>query len=90
MGLDVIEMIMVLERELKIELKSEDVAAVWGKRKDAQVRDFVAVVEEQVKRQNPADSGSVFELVRQNIAGWGIKESEISLDSWFKRDLDFY
>jgi acyl carrier protein len=88
MGLDLIELVMDLERDLQIDLSGNELSGLLGNRHDAQVRDLVTILEQQVKVQKSPFCGSAFGVARQRISQTlNIDESEITLDSWIIRDL---
>ncbi len=90
MGLDVVELVMAVEDEFGIELSSEVGSALWKGRRDIQVRDFVEMVVEQVARQKPSyPRGDVAQVTRRLISEACCQpESKVTLDAWFKWDLD--
>lgn len=98
MGIDFLDLRFRVEREFKIKIDQNDVQVLLdngnateppkGKWADIQVRDFVSLIKKQVEVQNPTFEGDVFETVKPLIAEClAIEESEIFLESWFRRDL---
>ena len=89
MGMEVVELVMVLEDELKIQLPGTVVSSLWEGRADIQVRDFAAMLEEQVRRQIPSFQGDLMGLLRRAISEeTNLDDLKITPDSWFKHDLD--
>lgn len=89
MGLDVVELVMFLEGELEIDLHIDAVSDLWKDQEDILVGEFVDMVERELKIQNSPFLGSVFKTTRRGIAEiTGIDESLITLNSWFRYDLD--
>ena len=89
MGLDVVELVMFLESELKIDLHIDALSDLWKGQSDIQVCDFVEMVKREIKRQESPFKGSVFNVTKKHIAYiTGIDESLITENSWFRYDLD--
>lgn len=98
MGIDFLDLRFRVEREFKIKIEQSEVQKLLengnseessnGKWTDIQVRDFVLLIQNQVDVQNPTFNGDVFTVAKPLIAEClAIEESDISLDSWFRRDL---
>ena len=89
MGLDVVELVMAVEEEFGIELSSEVGSSLWKGRRDIQVRDFVEMVIQQTALQKPTYPGDVAQVTIRLISEASMRpESEVTLDAWFKWDLD--
>ena len=89
MGLDVVEIVMAVETTFQIEVPVESTADLWRGRNDIQVRDFVAMIVDLVKQQNPAYEGDVVDMTRRIISEFaGSPFSLVSIDALFKHDLN--
>ncbi len=97
MGVDFLDLIHRVERELGIQLDESDVGRIIERRvvsegvppiRDIQVGKFVLWVAATVARQNPAFQRDVFEVVRTQIVEClQVEESEVTLEAWLVRDL---
>lgn len=88
MGIDTLELHLSLEREFHVRIPNDNLGGLWKDRRDFQVRDLVAALEQIVQRDNPAYSRDIALATIQALSQFtGIEESQISLDSWFIRDL---
>lgn len=89
MGLEYVELLIVLEQKLQIQLRDDAFSLFWQERSDVQVREFCTWLETEIRRQIPSYSDDTFNLVKRSISEvTGIDESEIIATAWFIRDLD--
>lgn len=97
MGVDFLDLIHRVDRELGIQLDWSETGRIIERRvvpegdhpiHDIQVGEFVSWVAAMVARQNPAFQRDVFEVVRTQIVEClQVEESEVTLEAWLVRDL---
>lgn len=89
MGLEHVQLLLMLEEELKIKIPEHAVSSLWEEHSDIQVSEFASRLEQQVRLQSPAYDGDTFQFVKSCISETtGIDESQINPSSWLFRDLD--
>lgn len=88
MGIDLLQLHLSLEQHLGIVIPNDDLGGLWNARGDIQVRDLADALDRIVQRENPSFSGNVGLVTIDSVSKFtGIERSQISLDSWFVRDL---
>jgi|GEM_PF-6842560 len=98
MGLDFLDTVFRCEREFGIKLNRDEIGNLFKEVRekswfsmgthDLCVRDFVALVEANIRLQNPASDYEVFERIRTIIGDClAVEESDVKLESWLVQDL---